>query len=246
MTTTAIDVCKTLIRLHVAGIPAMTLRKLIIAHGHHEWDAQWAMTVCIRDGFALIDEHGVWTLAPGVDQVAEEIPANYLQAADNYRRAKAARSTWWRRLWSWFVGRFDRFAPGLVLIVVTTFFAIGLVAADVPVWVVRGIAAVETGTEWRAIGDVRGSWSRGSIGEVGPWQLSPAVLRDLKAYDRRHRIHADPVLAESLTRAWLLRLFAVTGSWPQAVAAYHAGLGKRSHAFAIEYAERVRAVGDVK
>lgn len=246
MSTTAIDVCKTLIRLHVVGIPAMTLRKLIIAHGHHEWDAQWAMTVCRRDGFATIDERGVWHLAAGVDQVAEEIPANFLQAADNYRKARmASRPSWLRRLWYRFTQRFDRFAPGLVLLIVTLFFTLGLCAQDVPTWVVRGIAAVETGTEWRAIGDVRGSWSRGSIGEVGPWQLSPAVLRDLKAYDRRHRIHADPILAESLTRAWLLRLFAATGSWPQAVAAYHAGLGKRSHAFAIEYAERVRAVGSL-
>jgi hypothetical protein len=243
MGVSAIDVCKTLIRLHVVGIPAMTLRRLIIEHGHHEWDAQWAMTVCRREGFATIDEHGVWMLAAGADQVAEEIPANYLQAADNYRKARAARPAWWRRMWSRFVDRFDRFAPGLVLLIVTLFFTLGLCAQDVPAWVVRGIAAVETGTEWRAIGDVRGTWSRGSIGEVGPWQLSPAVLRDLKAYERRFRIHADPVLAESLTRAWLLRLYGVTGSWSQAVAAYHAGLGKRSHGFAVEYAARVRAVG---
>ena len=116
-------------------------------------------------------------------------------------------------------------------------------ASDVPAWVIRGIAAVETGTDWRDIGDVRGSWSRGSIGEAGPWQLSPAVLRDLRAYDRRHRVHADVVLAESLTRAWLLRLHRITGSWDAAVAAYHAGLGRRTAGFAIEYAERVRAIG---
>lgn len=118
-----------------------------------------------------------------------------------------------------------------------------LAGAEVPAWVVRGIAAVETGTDWRDIGDVRGTWSRGSIGEVGPWQLSPAVLRDLRAYDRRFRIHADPVLAESLTRAWLLRLYGATGTWDDAVAAYHAGLGRRSEPFATTYAERVRAVG---
>lgn len=115
--------------------------------------------------------------------------------------------------------------------------------ADVPAWVVRGIAQVETGTDWRGIGDVRGSFSRGSIGEVGPWQLSPAVLRDLHAYDRRRRVHADVVLAESLTRAWLLHLYGVTGSWSEAVAAYHAGLGARRQPFATTYADRVRAVG---
>ncbi len=115
--------------------------------------------------------------------------------------------------------------------------------AEVPAWCIRGIAAVETGTDWRDIGDVRGTWSRCDIGEVGPWQLSPAVLRDLHAYDRRFRVHADPVLAESLTRAWLLRLYGVTRSWPQAVAAFHAGLGRRTESFATTYAERVRAAG---
>lgn len=114
---------------------------------------------------------------------------------------------------------------------------------DVPRWVIAGIAAVETGTEWRDLGDVRGSWSRGAIGEVGPWQLSPAVLHDLRAYDRRFRIHADPVLAESLTRAWLLHLYARTGAWREACAAYHAGLGRRHEAFAIDYADRVHAAG---
>lgn len=116
-------------------------------------------------------------------------------------------------------------------------------ASDVPAWVLRGIAAVETGTDWRDMGDVRGKWSRGAIGEVGPWQLSPDVLRDLKAYDRRFRIHSCPVLAESLTRAWLLHLYARTGSWQEACAAFHAGLGRRSEGFAVAYAERVHAVG---
>lgn len=115
--------------------------------------------------------------------------------------------------------------------------------ADVPDWCLRGIAQVETGTEWRGMGDVRGTWSRGDLGEVGPWQLSPAVLRDLHAYDRRFRVHADPVFAESLTRAWLLHLYGATGTWPEAIAAYHAGLGARHRPYAIDYANRVGAIG---
>lgn len=116
-------------------------------------------------------------------------------------------------------------------------------AADVPAWVLRGIAAVETGTDWRDMGDVRGTWSRGAIGEVGPWQLSPAVLRDLKAYDRRDRVHTCPVLAESLTRAWLLHLRTRTGSWWETCAAYNAGLGNRWSATATDYANRVTLAG---
>jgi hypothetical protein len=107
--------------------------------------------------------------------------------------------------------------------------------------VLVGIAAVETGTDYRDMGDVRGTWTRGAIGEAGPWQLSPAVLRDLKAYDRRARVHADVVLAESLTRAWLIHLYGITGNWPGAVAAYHAGLGNRHRSYAIAYARRVQA-----
>lgn len=117
-------------------------------------------------------------------------------------------------------------------------------AQDVPAWVLRGIAAVETRTTYRDIGDLTWRDQRiGAAGEVGPWQLSPAALRDLKAYDRRARVHAEPVFAESLTRAWLLRLHRITGTWPQAIAAYHAGLGNRRQTFAIDYAQRVRAAG---
>lgn len=119
-------------------------------------------------------------------------------------------------------------------------------AQDVPRWVLVGIAQVETGTEYRDMGDVRGTWQRGAIGECGPWQLAPSVLRDLHAYDRRHRVHADVVFAESLTRAWLLRLYGVTGSWPEACAAYHSGLGNRRSSSAIEYAVRVIAAGSEK
>ena len=141
------------------------------------------------------------------------------------------------------MSRLERFGFPVAFAIAVLCFAAGLAASEVPPWVLRGIAAVETGTDWRDIGDVRGTFGRGAIGEVGPWQLSPAALRDLRAYDRRWRIHADVVLAESLTRAWLLRLHRVTGSWPTAVAAYHAGLGNRRASFAIDYAERVHAAG---
>src|SRR3954467_14068089 len=131
------------------------------------------------------------------------------------------------------------FATGLLLMAAVA----AACAQDVPDWCLRGICAVESGCDWRSTGDVRGRWDRGAIGEVSCFQLSPAVLRDLHAYDRRHRVHADPVFAESLTRAWLLRLYGVTGSWPEACAAYHAGLGRRAESFAVTYAARVQAAG---
>jgi hypothetical protein len=90
-----------------------------------------------------------------------------------------------------------------------------------------------------AIGDVRGKWTRGSIGEIVPWQISPAVLRDLGATHKANRAHRDPVLAESLTRAWLAHLYRATGDWRQAVAAYHAGLAGRDRPHGREYSARV-------
>jgi hypothetical protein len=144
-------------------------------------------------------------------------------------------------LWSRFPGHLSLLcAIGLTFLVCR--FAI---SSEVPDRVIAAIAQVETGTEWRDMGDVRGKWSHGGIGEVSPWQLSPAVLRDLKAYDRRHRVHADVVLAESLTRAWLLRLYGVTGCWSQTCAAFHAGLAGRHRPHARAYAERVMALASV-
>ena len=133
----------------------------------------------------------------------------------------------------------DKCWGGIVLLIAVTAMAIGLCAEDVPLWVMKGIAAVETSSDYRGPGDVRGKILRGKIGEVGPWQLSPSVLRDLDAYDQRVAIHADAALAEAFTRAWLTRLRSKTGSWHEAIAAYHAGMGKRSHPFAIMYADRV-------
>lgn len=184
----------------------------------------------------------------------------YLRACEAYRREIAKRPPYVapalrERLsdaWDFFRAiiwpRISHVTIGMSIVLVTALALIigcatAAPSADVPAWVIRGIAQVETGTDWRDLGDVRGTWNRGRIGEAGPWQLSPAVLRDLQAYDRRHRVHADVVLAESLTRAWLVRLHRVAGSWDAAIAAYHAGLGRRTEPFAIDYAERVRAVG---
>jgi hypothetical protein len=239
------DQARTLIRLHLAGIPATVLRARLLSEDHGAFsdnEISAAMQEILRSGFALVDTEGRWHQAlPDAP-----VPLAFLAAADAHRRAfhpslrERARDLgelcfgrrWWK-LWLMTalllatVGGCMRLAHG----------------QDVPAWVLRGIAAVETGTDWRDMGDVRGSFGRGAIGEVGPWQLSPSVLRDLRAYDRRYRVHADVVLAESLTRAWLLRLHAVTGTWPSAIAAYHAGLGNRRRSYATDYAQRVQAAG---
>lgn len=152
-------------------------------------------------------------------------------------RDRALAAIWQRcRLWLAFILIIFLFVASIVIAAETA-------AADVPPWVLRGIAKVETSSDWRDIGDLTYRDKRvGADGEVGPWQLSPDALRDLCSYDKRDRIHRDVVLAESLTRAWLLRCHAQTGNWFDAVRIYHTGPdGDRRRG--IKYAERVLAAG---
>ncbi len=114
---------------------------------------------------------------------------------------------------------------------------------SIPDWVIAGIAAVETGSTYRGGRLVRYRDHRdGAAGEVGPWQIAPAVLDDLGAAHLRSRVRTEPVLAESLVRAWLLRCYQRTGSWTSAVAVYHAGPGGSTRRGA-SYASRVYAAG---
>lgn len=115
----------------------------------------------------------------------------------------------------------------------------------IPDWVIAGIAAVETGSTYRG-GDLIHYRDRrdGTDGEVGPWQIAPAVLEDLGVANLRARIRHEPVLAESMTRAWLLRCHRRTGDWLLAVAIYHTGpRGDRQRG--LRYAERVFAAGNL-
>jgi hypothetical protein len=139
--------------------------------------------------------------------------------------------------------RMRRIAGALVLLPLLA----GRLAASedhvIPEWVISGIAAVETNSVYRDGELVRYRDRRdGSAGEVGPWQLAPDVLADLKAQHLRDRIRREPVLAESLARAWLLRCYRQTGDWFQAVAVYHTG-PQGSTRRGRDYAERVLAAG---
>jgi hypothetical protein len=115
----------------------------------------------------------------------------------------------------------------------------------IPHWVIAGIAAVETGSTYRSGNLVHYRDRRdGADGEVGPWQIAPAALQDLGASHLRSRIRSEPVLAESMTRAWLLRCYRLAGDWSLAVAFYHTGPGgdrRRGR----NYAERVFAAGNL-
>ena len=164
----------------------------------------------------------------------------YLRARGAYLREMVQGPTWRDRAGVWLANLWHKCWGGLVLIVATTFLTIGLCAVEVPDRIVAAIAAVETGTEWRNTGDVRGKWSRGADGEVSPFQLSPAALTDMGVTNHA-RVHRDVVYAESLARLWLVRCYAKAGNWPDAVARFNAGSRYRSRA-ARDYAERVLAI----
>lgn len=142
-------------------------------------------------------------------------------------------------LWSRFPGHLSLLCAIALTFVVCRF---GL-AVEVPDRIVAAIAAVETGTEWRSIGDVRGKWSRGADGEVSPFQISPSALADM-GVSNHSRVHRDVVYAESLARLWLSRCYAKAGNWPDAVARYNAGSRYRSRT-ARDYSARVIALASV-
>lgn len=175
----------------------------------------------------------------------EQALARYEKARNAYLAALFVRPTWPAVIGQWLHGaRYHLRA--LAMFALTTLLCLMVArcsASEVPAWVLRGIAAVETRTTWRDIGDLHYRDKRiGADGEVGPWQLSPAALKDLGVEHLRARIHREPILAESMTRAWLLRCHRRTGDWFEAVAIYHTGPDgnrRRGHT----YAARVRAVG---
>lgn len=147
----------------------------------------------------------------------------------------------------WFAVGVERFlilsGMGFWLLLVLIAFGSLARAEEVPAWVLRGIAAVETGVHWRDTGDLDGTWSRSSTNDVSPWGISPAVLADLNLTAKAERIHRDPVFAESVARVWLLRLYRITGDWSQVCAAWRAGPGNRHRPWARDYAERARNYG---
>jgi hypothetical protein len=109
--------------------------------------------------------------------------------------------------------------------------------AEVPDAIIRGLVMVESGCEWRSMGDIRGKWERGADAEVSPFQLSPAALSDMRVRDA-NRVHRDVVYAESLARLWLSRCYQRHGNWPEALAAYNGGSRYRTRG-AKDYAARI-------
>ena len=137
-------------------------------------------------------------------------------------------ATLWHKCWG-----------GIILIVAVAGLTAGLCAQEVPDAIIRGLVAVESGASWKSAGEIDGKWKRGAIGEVSNFQLSPAVLSDLKlSPSQRARVATSPIYAESIARLWLSRCFAKHGNWRDALSRYNAGSRWRS-AKARDYADRI-------
>ena len=177
------------------------------------------------------------------DRTATEAAlARYEKARNAYLAALFVRPTWSAVIGQWLHGaRYHLRALAMfALTVLLCLMMARCSAVDVPDRIVAAIAAVETGTRWHSIGDVRGKWSRGADGEVSPFQLSPSALTDMGVTNHT-RVHRDTVYAESLARLWLVRCYVKAGNWPDAVARYNAGTRYRSRT-ARDYSARVIAL----
>lgn len=135
-----------------------------------------------------------------------------------------------RRLWS-------RIWPHVCFLIVILGFAAGLCAEDatfavyrptriidVPAWILRGIASVETGSTYDGDRIIYRDRRDGAAQEVGAFQIRRSALRDIGLSAHRAEIRTDPQFAEFAAVLFLRRLYRATGSWRDAVIAYHVGL----------------------
>ncbi|MGL6350737.1 MAG: hypothetical protein ACRC2U_13045, partial [Aeromonas sp.] len=92
----------------------------------------------------------------------------------------------------------SKYAPMIIFILcifLTLLFCLKISGQEPPAWIIRGIAAVETGAHWSAPGRI----NLGKIGPaLGPWQMTKmvAVEHGLSAY----KIKTDIKYAESATK----------------------------------------------
>lgn len=115
-------------------------------------------------------------------------------------------------------------------------------AEDVPPWVLRGIAHVESSSFYRTDGSLEYvNQKRGKAGEVGVFQAMPSTLRQFGFSPSLYE--QDTAYSEQATRSILAHYFTVTGTWSESVASWRAGLRHRHHMHALDYVAKVIAAG---
>lgn len=239
-----LDEARTLIRLHICGIPETVLRSRLRSddHGPHSDDEiTEALANLILTREVTVGLDGRLHLA----EQPEEIPAGYLQAADEYRRKKELSRTFCGRVLLWLEGVFPSIAPGLILLTITTFFAIGLAASEaMPAWALHGILSRESSSHYDGASIEYVDRRVGTAGELGPFQMKRAAFDQVaRSGEVFERLAIDPAFAEQLAVRYLLWLHRRTGDWFIAIGRWNAG-PSGPYGVAWRYAKDVQKRGE--
>ena len=118
----------------------------------------------------------------------------------------------------------------LFLVLIGRLCAAEALPSDVPTWVLRGILHTETKSSYRSDGlIVYVDKRRGSAGERGPFQMTPAAFKQVAvAGERFANLEKDPIFAEYMACKYLVWLYNRHQSWKRAIEEYNAGPGHRS------------------
>jgi len=238
-----------------------TLIQLAEHHGYARDEVFDALADLVLVGRVAIAGGSVSLIAKPWDD--ERIPLEALAAADAYRaryrptwcaRVMACVASAWHAVWSWIDRIRDRIAGGLVLLIVTAFFALGLCAgeqrageqcaSDLPTWALPGILSRESSSYYAASGAVvYVDQAVGAAGELGPYQMTRAAFDQVASGDDRFaRLRHDAAFAERLAVRYLHWLHARTGDWFLAVGRWNAG-PHGAYAVAWRYAKDVQRRG---
>lgn len=97
--------------------------------------------------------------------------------------------------------------------------------SEVPHWVLKGIAKVETSSTLKKDGTI--IWKdrrKGTKGDSGVFQMTPIAFKQIaKRGDSFSRVHKDPAYARELAERYLAYLWKRHGCWHDVIAAYNAG-----------------------
>lgn len=126
----------------------------------------------------------------------------------------------------------DRLLPHLFLLVAVIGLlagfllpAIGSEPVEVPAWILRNIARVETHSHWSADPSQTVYVDRrdGQAGEIGMFQMKPIAFAQVGMSSLRNEARRDPVCAEFCAVLYLRWCHRVAGTWLGAIALYHTG-----------------------
>lgn len=120
----------------------------------------------------------------------------------------------------------------------------GIFGEEMPAWVLPGLLAVETSSNYTAAGEI--NWvdrSRGKSGERGAFQMTKAAFATVARPGEKFSDLDSPAFAEAMARRYLLHLYngKAHGSWTSAVIFYNTG-SRRSLA-GRRYLAAVRTAG---